>query len=334
MLRKIDTFLFCLLATVGLASIVPCRGVGVSVFNTLAIIMIANMFFLQGARLSRRAVAEGITHWRIHLAILSCTFVMFPLLGMGLHRLLPGMLDGAMWTGVLFLCCLPSTVQSSIAFTSIARGNVAAAICSATLSNILGIFLTPLLVGLMFGRHASGGGGGIMPIVLQLLVPFIAGQVAQPWIGEWAHRHKKLLAFSDRGSILVVVYTAFSEAVTQGLWHRLPPAQIGRVVMMDTGLLFLALGLAYLAARAGRFGRSDRIAILFCGSKKSLASGVPIASVLFAPSDIGLIVMPLMIYHQVQLFICATLARRFARQADDPPIPVQGAGEACSRPGT
>lgn len=239
MLRKIDTFLLCLLATVALATVAPCRGAGVNLFNTLAIVMIANMFFLQGARLSRRAVAEGVTNWRIHLAILSCTFVMFPLLGMGLHRLLPGMLDSAMWTGILFLCCLPSTVQSSIAFTSIARGNVAAAICSATLSNILGIFLTPLLVGLVFNRHAGSGGGGILPIVLQLLVPFIAGQVAQPWIGGWAQRHRKLLAFSDRGSILVVVYTAFSEAVTQGLWHRLPPAQIGRVMVMDTAYWFL-----------------------------------------------------------------------------------------------
>lgn len=317
MLRRLDSFLLCLLGTVGLATVLPCQGVGVSVFNILAIGMIANMFFLQGARLSRRAVAEGITNWRIHLAILLCTFFMFPLLGVTLHALLPGMLDSAMWTGVLFLCCLPSTVQSSIAFTSIARGNVAAAICSATLSNILGIFLAPLLVGILFSRHAAGGGGNILPIVGQLLLPFIAGQIAQPWIGGWAQRHKKLLSFSDRGSILVVVYTAFSEAVTQGLWHRLPPAQIGRVALVDMAILAIALGLTHLLARLSGFGYRDRIAILFCGSKKSLASGVPIASVLFAPTDIGLIVMPLMVYHQIQLFVCATLARRFGERAED-----------------
>ncbi|MBV0887247.1 bile acid:sodium symporter [Komagataeibacter oboediens] len=316
MLRRIDSFLACLLTTVALASVLPCRGDGVRVFNILAIIMIANMFFLQGARLSRRAVMEGMLGWRLHLAILSCTFVMFPLLGMALHTALPGMLDAPMWTGMLFLCCLPSTVQSSIAFTSIARGNVAAAICSATLSNILGIFLTPLLVGIVFGRHGTGSGGGIMPIVLQLLVPFIAGQVAQPWIGAWAHRHKKLLSFSDRGSILVVVYTAFSEAVTQGLWHRLPPLQLGRVGVVDAGLLAIVLGLTMMAGRLCRFPRADRIAIIFCGSKKSLASGVPIASVLFSPRDVGLIVMPLMIYHQVQLFVCATLARRMGAEGD------------------
>ena len=317
MLRRIDSFLACLLVTVALASVLPCHGAGVKVFNILAIIMIANMFFLQGARLSRRAVMEGMLGWRIHLAILSCTFVMFPLLGMALHVMLPGMLDTSMWTGILFLCCLPSTVQSSIAFTSIARGNVAAAICSATLSNILGIFLTPLLVGIVFGRHAGNGGGGIMPIVLQLLVPFIAGQVAQPWIGEWAHRHRKLLSFSDRGSILVVVYTAFSEAVTQGLWHRLPASQLGRVALADAGLLALVLGLTLLVGRMGGFARADRIAIVFCGSKKSLASGVPIASVLFAPTEVGLIVLPLMIYHQIQLFACATLARRLGAQVHE-----------------
>lgn len=316
MLRRIDSFLACLLATVALASVLPCHGAGAKVCNTLAIIMIANMFFLQGARLSRRAVMEGMLGWRIHLAILSCTFVMFPLLGMALHAALPGMLDASMWTGVLFLCCLPSTVQSSIAFTSIARGNVAAAICSATLSNILGIFLTPLLAGIVFGRHVGSGGGGIMPIVLQLLVPFVAGQVAQPWIGEWAHRHRKLLSFSDRGSILIVVYTAFSEAVTQGLWHRLPPLQLGRVGVVDAGLLAIVLGLTLLVGQLGRFPRGDRIAILFCGSKKSLASGVPIASILFSPGDVGLIVLPLMIYHQVQLFACATLARRMGARGD------------------
>ncbi|WP_308719308.1 bile acid:sodium symporter family protein [Komagataeibacter xylinus] len=317
MLRRLDSFLLCLLATVGMASVLPCRGMGVRVFNILAIIMIANMFFLQGARLSRRAVVEGVTGWRIHLAIVLCTFTMFPLLGMGLHAAFPRLLDGPMWTGLLFLCCLPSTVQSSIAFTSIARGNVAAAICSATLSNILGIFITPVLVGIVLSRHASGGGGGIMPIVGQLLVPFIAGQALQPWIGGWAHRHKKLLSFSDRGSILVVVYTAFSEAVTQGLWHRLPASQLGRVALADAGLLALVLGLTLLVGRMGGFARADRIAIVFCGSKKSLASGVPIASVLFAPTEVGLIVLPLMIYHQIQLFACATLARRFgAAQAD------------------
>ncbi|QHC36297.1 bile acid:sodium symporter family protein [Komagataeibacter xylinus] len=317
MLRRLDSFLVCLLATVGMASVLPCRGEGVRVFNILAIIMIANMFFLQGARLSRRAVMEGMTGWRIHLAIVLCTFVMFPLLGMGLHAAFPYLLDAPMWTGMLFLCCLPSTVQSSIAFTSIARGNVAAAICSATLSNILGIFITPLLVGIVFSRHASASSGGIMPIVGQLLVPFIAGQVLQPWIGDWAHRHKKLLSFSDRGSILVVVYTAFSEAVTQGLWHRLPASQLGRVALADAGLLTLVLGLTLLVGRMGGFARADRIAIMFCGSKKSLASGVPIASVLFAPTEVGLIVLPLMIYHQIQLFACATLARRFGAEKAD-----------------
>ncbi|GBQ10988.1 bile acid:sodium symporter [Komagataeibacter rhaeticus] len=316
MFRKLDSFLLCLLATVTLASVVPCRGAGVGVFNMLALIMIANMFFLQGARLSRRAVVEGMMDWRIHLAIGLCTFALFPLLGMGLHALVPGLLDGPMWTGVLFLCCLPSTVQSSIAFTSIARGSVAAAICSATLSNILGIFLTPLLVGLVLARHAAAGGGGIGPIVLQLLVPFIAGQVAQPWIGAWAHRHRKLLSFSDRGSILVVVYTAFSEAVVQGLWHRLPPMQLARVALVDMLILAIVLGLTRLVGRMGGFGRADRVAILFCGSKKSLASGVPIASVLFAHADVGLIVLPVMIYHQIQLFVCATLARRLGAQAE------------------
>ena len=313
LMLKPDPFLISLVCTVILATVLPCRGAAVPLFQDLAIAVIAVMFFMQGARLSREAVVGGLVNWRLHLAILLCTFALFPLLGLGLHALFPNMLHPSVWLGILFLCCLPSTVQSSIAFTSIARGNVPAAVCAATTSNILGIFITPILTGLVLARHGTASGqGGVVAIMLQLLLPFVLGQVLQPWLGKWAHRNKRLLSMTDRGSILIVVYTAFSEAVVQGLWHQMPLSQIGLIMLADSILLALVLLITMSGSRILGFPREDEIAIVFCGSKKTLASGVPMANVLFPAATVGLVVLPLMIFHQIQLFVCAVLARRYA----------------------
>ena len=313
-----DPFLLALVATVLLASFLPARGDAVPLFRDLTVIVIAAMFFLQGARLSRTAMLAGLGHWRLHLSILFCTFVLFPVLGLGLHALWPGLLTRTLWLGVLFTCLLPSTVQSSIAFTSIGGGNVPAAVCSATASNLLGVAVTPLLVGLVLAGGAHGvavSGRGVLDIVLQLLLPFAAGQLLQPVIGAWAIRNKVLLSLTDRGSVLVVVYTAFSEAVVHGLWRAVPASQLGLVLLVDALLLAVVLLATRYGARALGFGRSDEIAIVFCGSKKTLASGVPMAGVLFPVAIVGQVVLPLMIFHQIQLFACALLARRYARQA-------------------
>nr|WP_230975488.1 bile acid:sodium symporter family protein [Acetobacter garciniae] len=308
-----DPFLVGLVCTILLATIIPCHGAAVPVFHWLSIGLISLMFFLQGARLSRAAVVEGLVAWRLHIIILCCTFVLFPVIGLAAHAMFPGLLLPDVWLGILFLCCLPSTVQSSIAFTSIAGGNVPAAVCAATASNVLGIFITPVLVGLVLRQHGAVGGNPL-DIVYQLLLPFVLGQLVQPWLGDWAHRNKTLLSFSDRGSVLVVVYTAFSDAVMQGLWHKLPPAELGMIALADTALLATVLIITILGSRAVGVPLKDEIAIVFCGSKKTLASGVPMANVLFPPATVGIIVLPLMMYHQIQLFVCAMLARRFARQ--------------------
>ena len=313
-----DPFLLALVATVLLASFLPAHGAAVPLFRQLTVIVIAAMFFMQGARLSRAAMLAGLGHWRLHLSILLCTFVLFPLLGLGLHALLPGLLTPTLWLGVLFTCLLPSTVQSSIAFTSIGGGNVPAAVCSATASNLLGIGITPALTGLVLAGHARGvavSGHGVLDIVLQLLLPFGAGQLLQPVIGGWAVRNRLLLGLTDRGSVLVVVYTAFSEAVVQGLWHEVPLSQLALVLLVDALLLAAVLLATRTGARAFGFSRADEIAIVFCGSKKTLTAGVPMAGVLFPGAIVGQVVLPLMIFHQIQLFAGALLARRLARGA-------------------
>jgi sodium/bile acid cotransporter 7 len=318
MLRRFlpDRFTCALLLTVLLASVLPCRGAWATVFGWLTDAAIALLFFLHGAKLSRQAVLAGITHWRLHLVVLASTFVLFPLLGWVLRPLLAPLVTPGLYLGVLFLCALPSTVQSSIAFTSIARGNVSAAVCSASASSLLGIFITPLLVGAMLESHGGGGMSwhAVGEIVLQLLVPFVAGQVAQRWIGGWVQRHRPLVGVVDQGSILLVVYTAFSASVLQGLWRQVPLAVLGGLLVVNAVLLALALLATRYGARALGFGRADEITIVFCGSKKSLASGVPMAKVLFAGHPLGMIVLPIMLFHQMQLMVCAVLARQYARR--------------------
>lgn len=312
-----DNFTIMLVASVILASLLPAQGAFAHYFGIATNAAIALLFFLHGARLPRDVVVAGILHWRLHLVILLTTFALFPLIGLGLGFLSPALIPQPLYLGILYLCVLPSTVQSSIAFTSMAGGNVPAAICSASASNIFGMFLTPLLVGVLFGATGHGGFSWdvLLQILLQLLAPFIVGQILQPWIGGWIRSRKTLLMPVDRGSILMVVYLAFSNAVVEGIWSRFSVTDILIVVSICSVLLGFVLMFTIYGARLLGFSREDCITITFCGSKKSLASGVPMASVIFAGQSIGAIVLPIMIFHQIQLMVCAVLARKYAAES-------------------
>jgi solute carrier family 10 (sodium/bile acid cotransporter), member 7 len=309
-----DNFTLCLVGTVILASLLPVHGQAAMAFNWLTNIAVGLLFFLHGAKLSREAIIAGATHWRLHLVVLASTFVLFPVLGLVLKPVLSPLVTPALYAGVLFLCTLPSTVQSSIAFTSIARGNVPAAVCSASASSLLGIFITPALVSVVISNQNAGGSSAwhtVWNIVLQLLVPFVAGQLLRPVIGKWIERNRGVLKFVDQGSILLVVYGAFSEAVNEGLWHHVPLAALGGLLVVSAVLLAIALGITMFTSKKLGFSRADQITIIFCGSKKSLAAGVPMAKVIFASNAVGAVVLPLMLFHQIQLMVCAALAQRW-----------------------
>ncbi|MFC4625580.1 bile acid:sodium symporter family protein [Daeguia caeni] len=313
-----DKFTSLLVATVVVASFLPVSGTFAIWFDWATRIAIGLLFFLHGARLSRQAVVQGLTHWKLHLTVLLSTFALFPLVGLLAGLLIPGFEKTAFYSGILFLCVLPSTVQSSIAFTSIAQGNVPAAVVAATVSNILGIFLTPLLITLLFA--VQGGEGGVSldamkTIFLQLLAPFILGQILQRWIGNFVRRHNRVLSLVDRGSILMVVYLAFSEAIVAGLWQKLDWHDLEILVALCCGLLVIILLVTWYGSGWLGFNRADRITIMFCGSKKSLASGAPMAGVIFSTASAGSIVLPLMLFHQIQLMACAIIARRLSEQA-------------------
>ncbi|AVO59766.1 bile acid:sodium symporter family protein [Pseudomonas chlororaphis] len=313
-----DNFTLTLIGVVLLASFLPASGQVALGFGWLTNAAIALLFFLHGAKLSREAIIAGAGHWRLHLLIFSLTFVLFPILGLALKPLLSPLIGNELYLGMLYLCALPATVQSAIAFTSLARGNVPAAICSAAASSLFGIFLTPLLVTLLLNVHGDAGStvDAIVKISVQLLLPFIAGQIARRWIGVWVGRNKNWLKFVDQGSILLVVYGAFSEAVNEGIWHQIPLWNLAGLVLACGVLLALALLASSLLSKLFGFNQEDRITILFCGSKKSLATGVPMAQVLFAGSTMGVLILPLMLFHQIQLMVCAVLAQRYAKRPE------------------
>jgi sodium/bile acid cotransporter 7 len=311
----VDTFLLALLAVVALAAVFPAGGSAADVLLVATKVAIALLFLLYGARLSPNEALHGLRHWRLHLLVLAATFVAFPLLGLAARALVPSVLTPDLYTGVLFLCLVPSTVQSSIAFTSIAHGNVPAAIVSASLSNILGVVLTPLLVVLLM--HTTGApridGSAVLDIVVQLLLPFIAGQLLRPWLAPWVHRHALVTKAFDRGSILLVVYTAFSMSIAEHIWSTVSPWRVVAVAGVCVVLLAIMLAVTVGMSGLARLNRADATVVLFCGSKKSLASGLPMALVFFGTGAVGLIMLPLIIFHQIQLFVCAVIASRMSR---------------------
>ncbi len=313
-----DNFTLLLIAAVALATLAPARAGVATFFDGFTTFAIGLLFFLHGAKLSREAIVAGISHWRLHVLVFACTFVLFPLLGLALKPLLLPLVTRDIYTGVLFLCVLPATVQSAIAFTSMARGNIPAAVCSASASTMLGVFVTPVLVSLIVLPHAAATHSldAIVRILLQLMLPFVVGHLLRPWIAGFLHRRKEMLGIVDRGSILLVVYTAFSAAVIEGLWKQVPVLARAGLLVVCAVILGCALFLTGWLARRLGFDKADEITIVFCGSKKSLASGIPMAKVLFPAQAVGAIVLPLMLFHQMQLMVCAVLAQRYARRVD------------------
>ena len=314
-LKKPDPLIVLIILAVIIAIIAPARGSFADIFGQLTNVAIALLFFLYGARLSTQEALNGLKHWRLHLTILAFTFVVYPLIGIAL-RPLTAVISHDMYLGILFLTLVPSTVQSSVAFTSIAKGNVAGAIVSASASNLVGVIITPLLVMFLMG---TGGGVHIDTsvfgeIALLLLAPFVLGQLTRRWVGKVAQ--SKATKVVDRGSIAMVVYSAFSKGVVDGIWSSISLWDLAFLVVFAAIFVAFMLWLTRKASQKMGFNRADTIAIEFCGSKKSLATGLPMASVIFASggASLGLLILPLMIYHQVQLMMCSWLAARYAQR--------------------
>lgn len=316
-LLALDRFTLLLVAMVLLASFLPVSGSAAHAFNVITTIAIAILFFLHGAKLSREAIVQGIMHWKFHVLVFAFTFAVFPILGLLAKPVLLPMLGQELYWGFLFMCFLPSTVQSSIAFTSVAKGNVASAVCSASFSNIIGMFITPVLVSVFIlgkSEHGFDPTSSIIQITLLLLLPFVLGQLFRPLVYPHMMKVPRLVKSFDQGSILMVVYGAFSSAVVAGLWNEVSWQTLLLLVLACSLFLTVIMLLAYYLPKLFGFNRKDQIAIFFCSSKKTLASGVPMAQILFIGQPLGMIVLPIMIFHQIQLMVCGIIANRWSKQ--------------------
>lgn len=308
-----DLLIVLIVLGVILALIFPADGTFADVMDWVVKIVIGVLFFLYGARLSTREALNGLMHWRLHLLILAFTFLLFPLIGLALMPLQHAIGED-LYQGILFLCLVPSTVQSSVNFTSIAKGNVPGAIISASASNLIGVFVTPVLVLLLM----SSAGGGLtidtsvfLDIALQLLAPFIVGQIARAVIPAVQNFAKaKPTSYVDKISIGLVVYVAFSEGIVMGVWSSVSWVAIVGIIIGSVVLVWIMLTVTSWVARKLGFNYADQVAIQFCGTKKSLASGLPMATVMFS-GGAGLIIVPLMIFHQVQLMMCSVRAAKY-----------------------
>lgn len=315
-IKNLDPLIVLIVLAVIIAIFFPASGGFADVFSTATKIAIALLFFLYGARLSTKEALDGLKNWKLHLTILAFTFVVFPAIGLALKPL-DMVISSGISMGILYLTLVPSTVQSSVAFTSIARGNVAGAIVSASASNLIGVFATPLLVMALMttegGMHIDTG--VFLEIAVQLLLPFVIGQLLRRWVKDFAAN--KATKAVDRGSIAMVVYSAFSAGIVAGIWSSVKVWEVLFLVMFSIALVAFMLWLTKFSAQKLGFNRGDVIAIEFCGTKKSLASGLPMAAVIFGGANLGLLILPLMIFHQTQLMMCSWLAARYARNLPD-----------------
>jgi sodium/bile acid cotransporter 7 len=316
-----DTFTVLLLGAIVLASFLPATGAAGNLLASAGTVAVALLFFFHGAALSREQIVAGASHWRLHILITALTFVFFPLVVLpinGISSFAPSWMPADLGLGFLYLGVLPSAVSSSIAYTAMARGNVPAAICSAAASNVFGMMLTPFLLLLLVSSAGSGEfavGEALKDIVLQLLLPFAVGHAMRPLLGGYLARNEGLMARYDKCVIWLIVYSAFSHSVESGLWQNLPVKAIVLTILLCIGLLALFMFFARFLVRRFGFSLEDEAAVVFCGSKKSLASGLPMAKVLFSGHPgFGMIVLPIMCYNQVQVILGAILAQKYREQ--------------------
>ena len=316
-----DGFILGLGSMILAASIYPTLGAHEGAFSLkeIANYGVSVVFFFYGLRLSPEKLRSGLSNWRLHLVVQLSTFVLFPILMLLLRLGFASGENANLWLGAFYLAALPSTVSSSVVMVSIARGNMPGAIFNASISSLAGVFITPLWMGLFLAASSNALDlrNVIGKLALQVLVPVVLGIGLHPRLGGFAERHRKTLRHFDQSVILLIVYTAFCESFAQHMFQGLSFVKVLTLGTLMIGLFFLVYGIVALACRAMGFNREDRITALFCGSKKSLVHGTVMSKVLFPGSSVvGVILLPLMFYHALQLVAASILAQRMAKDSE------------------
>ena len=318
---KKEWFLVGMVVAIALAAISADVGKsgGLIHLDKITGIGVAIVFFLHGLGLSPSAIKAGISNWRMHIYIQMATFVAYPLLWVIFGDVFLAYMPAALAFGFCYLFVLPSTISSSVAMTSVGKGNVPGAIFNASLSSILGIFITPLLIQAFMGFEGVELDlmASIISISKLLLLPMILGQLARPLLLKFAQKHKSVVSKVDKYVILLIVYNAFCDSVANGIWSTFTIEMLITSIVICIVVLLCMVHLIQWGARRSKFERADEVAVVFCATKKTLAAGIPMATVIFGSNpDLGMILLPIMLYHPIQIFYCAILASRYAAQSE------------------
>lgn len=307
---RVDLFVVGLLVAAALGILAPLTGEPLEFGLSAQLLVIAGLFALYGMRVPTADVVSGLRSWRAHLVVLALTFIAFPALGWLITR--PGFVPELVVPGIILLCLVPTTMQSSVVVTSIAGGDRAFALITTSISSLVSVAATPVLVATLLGTSARVDAESVLRIIAIVLAPFVLGQSVQRWVGAWMRRHESRLKIYDRGSVLLVVYLGFSSGTEADVWSRVSGRDLV-VVVAACLVLFIAMWLLAVVA-SSRMPRERAIAVWFTGSNKSLAAGLPMAAILFPAPSLAMMILPLMIYHQLQIIACTIIANRLARQ--------------------
>ncbi|EPR68692.1 bile acid:sodium symporter family protein [Cyclobacterium qasimii] len=314
----INTFFFLLLFTILLAYLFPEWGVsnGSISIDEVTYYGVSLIFLFYGIKISPTTLRIGLSNWKLHLLIQSTTFIIFPLLILILYWFF-GSENNLFWLGAFYLAALPSTVSSSVVMVSIAGGNLPAAIFNASISSIIGILITPLWMGLFLSAENANFEllNSIWALVQQILIPVVIGVFLHKWLFKWVQKYSKMLKNFDQLVILLIVFSAFSHSFGGNMFEGQNILTLGLLMLLL--FCFMATGM-YLLGRWLSFERGDRITVLFCGSKKSLVQGAVMGKILFPdPVVFGVVLLPLMLYHTLQLILGSALAERMALSKEE-----------------
>ena len=276
------------------------------------------VFFLHGLGLSPKDIKAGVKNWRLHIFIQLATFAFYPLIWLLFDDVFLSLMPSALAFGFCYLFVLPSTISSSVTMTGVAKGNVPGAIFNASLSSILGVFITPFLIQIFmkFEGVELDYMSSVKSILLLLILPMVAGQLSRPFLSAFAKKHKAVIGKIDKYVIILIVYNAFCDSIFNRIWSDFSIETLAlSIAICVVVLLFVVHSIQWLASRS-KFSLADEAAVVFCGTKKTLAAGIPMAKLIFvADPNLGMILLPIMLYHPIQIFYCAILANKYAAKA-------------------
>ncbi|WP_207433219.1 bile acid:sodium symporter family protein [Sabulibacter ruber] len=323
----LDNFLLFLLAMIVLAYLWPELGEenGPLPLEEITTYGVSLIFFFYGLRLSPAKLKAGLSDWRLHLVVQLSTFLLFPALVWGAHLLAGEDANQLLWLGAFYVAALPSTVSSSVVMVSIAGGNIPAAIFNASISSLIGVFMTPLWMGLFTSTSSAAEmdlTSVILKLMLQVMLPVALGVLLNKRYGTFAEAQKSRLRVFDQTIILLIVYSSFCDSFARNMFQGFSATDLLLLGAAMIGLFLLVTILIHFLSKLLGFGREIRITAIFCGSKKSLVHGTVMSKVLFPDANsVGIVLLPLMLYHALQLIAASIIAQRMAHTTQKPENP-------------